>query len=111
MSGHGDTEVDLLVSSRSAMLDALEALAEHRDAVIVIGAQAVYLRAGSARVALAEATKDSDLAIDPRSLGDDPRVEAAMEAAGFMLDPVHGQPGAWVNAICIAYSSRSKRKP
>ncbi|WP_213008335.1 hypothetical protein [Paractinoplanes toevensis] len=64
------------------MLDALEALAEHRAAVVVIGAQAVYLRTGSAQVALAEATKDSDLAIDPRTLGEDPRVEAAMRAAG-----------------------------
>ncbi|MET3427469.1 hypothetical protein BJ973_006681 [Actinoplanes tereljensis] len=79
------------------MLDALEALAEHRAAVVVIGAQAVYLRTGRAQVALAEATKDSDLAIDPRTLGEDPRVEAAMRAAGFVPDPRHGQPGAWVN--------------
>jgi hypothetical protein len=92
---------DLLVRSRSAMLDALAALADHRDAVIVIGAQAVYLRTSSAPVALAEATKDSDLAIDPRTLGEDPRVEAAMKAAGFMPDPIHGQPGAWVNAMGI----------
>lgn len=49
----------LLVRSRSALLDALEALADHRRAVVVIGAQAVYLRTGSAPVALAEATKDS----------------------------------------------------
>jgi hypothetical protein len=92
---------DLLVRSRSAMLDALDALAGHRDAIIVIGAQAVYLRTGSAAVALAEATKDSDLAIDPRSLREDPRVEAAMRAAGFVPNPIHGNPGAWVNAMGI----------
>jgi hypothetical protein len=34
---------ELLVRSRAALLDALDALAAHRDAVIVIGAQAVYL--------------------------------------------------------------------
>jgi hypothetical protein len=79
------------------MLDALEALVDQRDAVIVIGAQAVYLRTGSALIALAEATKDSDLAIDPRTLSDNPRIEAAMKAAGFMPDPVHGQPGSWIN--------------
>jgi len=83
------------------MLDALEALADHRDAVVVVGAQAVYLRTGDANVALAEATKDSDLAIDPRSLGEDPRVETAMRAAGFLPDPVHGQPGSWINAMGI----------
>jgi hypothetical protein len=79
------------------MLDALAASDDHRRAVVVIGAQAVYLRTGSAAVALAEATKDSDLAIDPRALGEDPRVEAAMKAAGFLPDPRHGQPGSWVN--------------
>lgn len=88
---------DLLVRSRGALLDALDALSDHRDAVIVIGAQAIYLHTASAAVALAEATKDSDLAIDPRTLGDDPRIEAAMAAAGFYPDPSNGQPGAWVN--------------
>lgn len=95
MSSPGEPDLapeDLLVRSRSVMLDALEALAAHRDAVIVIGAQAVYLRTGGAQVALAEATKDSDLAMDPRRLGDDPRVEAAMNEAGFIPNPVSRQP-------------------
>lgn len=35
---------DLLVRSRAALLDALEALEDHRDSVIVVGAQAIYLR-------------------------------------------------------------------
>jgi thiamine pyrophosphate-dependent acetolactate synthase large subunit-like protein len=52
---------DLLARARSALLDALDALAEHRRAVVVIGAQAIYLHTGGAAVALAEATKDSDL--------------------------------------------------
>jgi hypothetical protein len=46
------------------LLDALEALAAHRDALVVVGAQAIYLHTGEADVALAEATKDSHLAID-----------------------------------------------
>ena len=86
---------DLLVQSRSALLDALEALAEHRDAVVIIGAQAIYLRSPDAPVALAEATKDSDLALDPRVLGDSPLIEEAMTAAGFILNPISNQPGAW----------------
>ncbi|WP_182263319.1 nucleotidyl transferase AbiEii/AbiGii toxin family protein [Rhodococcus sp. UFZ-B548] len=88
---------NLLVQARSALLDALEALDQHRDALIVIGAQAVYLRSGAALVALAESTKDSDLALNPRNLKDDPHLEDAMSRAGFYLN-VNGQPGAWVNA-------------
>ena len=79
------------------MLDALDALADHRQSVVVIGAQAIYIHTGGAAVALAEATKDSDLAIDPRSLAPQPRVEEAMRAAGFELDPRSGQPGTWIN--------------
>ena len=40
---------NLLVQARSALLDALHALHDHRDALIVIGAQAVYLRSGARR--------------------------------------------------------------
>lgn len=92
---------DLLVQSRSALLDALEALAEHRDAVVIIGAQAIYLRTPDAPVALAEATKDSDLALDPRLLRDSPLIEEAMTAAGFIHNPTSNQPGAWQNAYGI----------
>lgn len=97
MNDRGDDPVDLLVGARSALLDALEGLREHREAVIVIGAQAVYLRTGGIDVALAEATKDSDVAVDPRLLAEDPRIEEAMKDAGF-LPAVTDQPGAWVNA-------------
>lgn len=95
MKGNGDA--DLLVRARSALLDALAALGDHRGAVVVIGAQAIYLHTGGAAVALAEATKDSDLALDPRMLGERPLVEEAMRVAGFELDPGSRQPGAWVN--------------
>ena len=89
---------DLLVRTRAALLDAVEALGEHRDAVVVIGAQAIYLRTGGAPVALAESTKDADLALDPRDLSENPRLEEAMETAGFFLDSAGGQPGSWRNA-------------
>lgn len=94
-------DADLLVQARSALLDALDALQEHRDSVIIIGAQAIYLHTGSAQVALAEATKDSDLALDVRSLGDDPLIEVAMERAGFKRNPESNQPGAWVSPTGI----------
>jgi Nucleotidyltransferase len=99
MSRPGDAE--LVVAARSALLDALQALSAHRDALVLVGAQAVYLQTGAAVVALAEATKDSDLAIDPRGLADFPLLEAAMSAAGFRRDLVNPQPGAWLSQAGI----------
>ena len=65
MNSPGVSDNDLLVRARAALLDALDALEAHRESVVVIGAQAIYLRTASAPVAVAEATKDSDLALDP----------------------------------------------
>jgi hypothetical protein len=96
MSRTGDD--DLLIAARATLLDALEALSMHLDAVIVVGAQAIYLHTGAAPVALAEATKDSDLALDTRVLAEYPLLEQAMTEAGFHLDLIAGQPGAWMNA-------------
>jgi hypothetical protein len=90
MSQTGET--DIRVSARRTLLDALEALADHRQAVVLVGAQAIYLHTGDAPVALAESTKDSDLAIDPNRLGNDPLLEDAMRRAGFAVGP---QPGRW----------------
>src|SRR5699024_4301189 len=90
-------DANLIVEARTALLDALAALEEHRDSVILVGAQAVYLHAGQVSFAIAEVTKDSDLAIDARTLGDNPRIEEAMTDAGFALNPTSNQPGAWVS--------------
>lgn len=88
---------DLLVAARAALLDALEALEEHRDSLVLVGAQAIYLHTGAAPVALAEATKDSDLAVDPRQLEPDPRLEEAMRRGGFGPHPTAPQPGSWLS--------------
>lgn len=91
---------DPLVAARSALLDALEALREQRDSVVVVGAQAIYLHSGRADVAIAEATKDSDLAVDPRGLPEQPLLEDAMKRAGFYPN-ANGQPGAWLTPAGI----------
>lgn len=85
------------VAARHVLLDALVALEQQTSAVIVAGAQAVYLRAGQGDLAVAPYTTDGDLAIDPRLLGDAPELEAAMRAAGFELALVDGhvEPGIW----------------
>jgi hypothetical protein len=98
VSRPGAPDGDLLVRARTALLDALYALEAQREAVVVIGAQAIYLRTAGAAVAVAEATKDSDLALDPRSLGDVPLIEEAMRRGGFERDVTKNQPGAWRNA-------------
>ena len=95
MSRSGDLD-SITIAARSALLDALEALGAHRDEVIVVGAQAVYLRTKRASVAIAEFTKDSDLVLDPRQLAEEPLLENAMHTAGF-LPAASNQPGAWVN--------------
>lgn len=82
----------LYIEARRALLDALEALKPHLDSLIVVGAQAIYLHAGEADVAVAPYTKDGDVAVDPRNLGSDPALDAAMLAAGFTPGV---QPGIW----------------
>lgn len=63
------------VAACRVLLDALEALAPHRSAFMVAGAQAVYLRAGESETGIAPYTTDGDLALDPMLLTDDPRLE------------------------------------
>jgi len=92
------------VAARRILLDALEVLAPHGDAVILAGAQAVYLHTGNAEIAIAPYTTDGDLALDPRRLKDIPKLEAAMIDAGFRphLADGHAQPGIWVASTSAA---------
>jgi len=87
---------DLLIESRSTLLDALEALSVHRDAIVLVGAQAIYLYTGHADVPIATSTKDSDLVIDPAMIADDPLLEDAMSVAGFHRNLLGG-PGEWLD--------------
>ncbi len=95
MNRSGDA--DLRVRTRAALLDALEALEDQLDALIVIGAQALYFHTGDVDVAIAEETKDADIAIDQGKLQDDPLVERAIEGAGFRKDLESPQPGRWLS--------------
>jgi hypothetical protein len=71
------------VVARSVLLDALAALGKQRDAVIVVGAQAIYLHTGHIELAVPEFTTDADITIDPALLQDSPELESAMRAAHF----------------------------
>ena len=58
----------LYVAARGVLLDALDALGEQREALILAGAQAIYIHTGAADLAVAEFTTDGNLVVDPEQL-------------------------------------------
>ena len=80
------------VLARSVLLDALHALGTQRNAVILVGAQAIYLHTGDAELAAAPMTTDAGLTIDVERLAAAPELATAMRAGGF--EP-GDQPGSW----------------
>ncbi len=80
------------IEARRVLLDALVALQPHIDAVVLIGAQAVYLRTEDRLPTYQPFTTDADLVIDPDQLADTPLLGDAMTEAGFVLS---GEPGIW----------------
>jgi hypothetical protein len=75
------------------LLDALEGLGDQRDALILAGAQAIYIHTGAADLAIAEFTTDGDLVVVPDQLKGQPRLSEAMERAQFRPGV---QPGSWL---------------
>jgi hypothetical protein len=75
---------ELYIVARRVLLDALVALGPHRRAITLVGAQALYLRAGEAGLAVAPYTTDGDLALDPALLGEIPPLERALAEAAFV---------------------------
>lgn len=88
---------DAVTMARTGLLDALEALESHLGALVIVGAQAIYLHTGSTQIALAEYTTDGDVAVDPDLLSSEPLVEEAMRAAGFTPDPRSSAIGSWIS--------------
>lgn len=84
---------DLYVQARTALLDAAEALAEQLDAVVLVGAQAVYIHTGDADfVATAPHTTDADFCVAPDNLSDEPLLHELLQDRGFSPGE---QPGSW----------------
>lgn len=94
----------LYVAARRVLLDALTALGEQLDAIVLVGAQAVYLRADEADLHVAPFTTDADLAIDPRRLLPEPLLEMALRAANFL--PSIDQIGIWESSVDVHGHSR-----
>ena len=95
----------LYVAARRVLLDALAALGQHTDAMVLVGAQAVYIHAGEADVAVAPFTTDGDLAIDPRRLAPTPLLEVALHQAHFRL--ARGKVGIWATSIDVGGVART----
>ncbi len=86
---------ELYVVARQVLLDALAALGVHRNAIVLVGAQAIYLRVGDADLAVAPYTTDADLAIDPAVLAEIPPIEQALIAAAFQ-PKTRDSVGIWI---------------
>lgn len=85
------------VLARSVLLDALQALAPHLDAVVLVGAQAVYLHMGDTELIVVPTTTDADLALFPAKLLDEPLLEDACVAPASS-SPRTRVPGAGASA-------------
>lgn len=84
------------VEARQVLLDALIALQPHIGAIVLIGAQAVYLRTAGRLPTYQPFTTDSDLVVDPSRLADIPLLGDAMVQAGFEYT---GRPGIWARHL------------
>ncbi|MGH3085692.1 MAG: GSU2403 family nucleotidyltransferase fold protein [Rubrobacteraceae bacterium] len=96
MPGAPDPEY---VLARKVLLDALEALGDQRAAVVLVGAQAIYLHTGDADLAVAPYTTDGDVALDPSRLKDAPKLAEALRGAGFSADLQ--QVGSWIMSLLL----------
>lgn len=87
------------VAARRVLLDALEALGDHLEHVILVGAQAVYLHTGSGSLSMPAMTTDADVALDTAGLRDSPEISGLLRSAGFRPGT---NPGRWLSAGDVA---------
>jgi hypothetical protein len=84
----------LYVAARAALLDTLDALREHHDALVLVGAQAVYVHTGATTLSVAEYTTDADFCIAPDLLADSPLLADRLLANGYEIGT---NPGSWIS--------------
>jgi len=85
------------LAARKALLDAIIALTGQSEGLVLVGAQAIYLRVGDIDIGInaAPTTTDADLALNADLLTPIPNLSAALHDAGFSTST---QPGTWTNA-------------
>jgi len=84
----------LYVTARAALLDTLDALRKHHDALVLVGAQAVYVHTGTTTLSVAEYTTDADFCIVPDLLADSPLLADRLLANGYEIG---AYPGSWIS--------------
>ncbi|WP_203612548.1 hypothetical protein [Amycolatopsis sp. SID8362] len=90
-----DVKIDELAPvARRVLLNGLIALEAHRDAITVVGAQAVHLLTEHVPITTGTYTSDGDLGLDPALLPDEPLIQKALLEAGFERLDAH-QAGLW----------------
>ena len=92
----------LYIVARRALLDALEALGAQRSALILVGAQAIYLHTGQADLAVAVYTTDADLVVEPGALADAPKIGDLMYRRASNAEP------RWAAGCAAARPGRQK---
>ncbi len=90
----GDFPDPTYVAARRVLFDGFHALGPHLEAIILVGAQAIYLHTGEAEFSLPAFTRDGDLVLDRAVLAGDPLIETLLKEAKFVLSD---QPGTWLS--------------
>ncbi|WP_051473501.1 hypothetical protein [Saccharomonospora piscinae] len=88
--------------ARKVLLDALELLGAHANAITVVGAQALYLLTEEVDLGVAAYTADADLCLDTNQLDDEPLLHKVMHDGGFSLR--QHQPGLWQRAERLGHT-------
>ena len=87
------------VKARRVLLDALQSLAPQGGALVLVGAQAIYLQVGTGGLAVAPHTTDADLVIQPSELAG-VGAEMVVRATEGLEDP------ATIRASCQVLAAR-----
>lgn len=96
-------------TARKALLDTLEALEMHLEALVLVGAQAVYLHTQDFISEVAPATVDADFALDVTKLESSPDIELVLLKSNFAYSET-GNPGQWVTPEGIPVDIMVPRK-
>ncbi|GAB2518822.1 hypothetical protein [Paramicrobacterium agarici] len=93
-SRKNDLEIEV-ITSRRALIDVIRGLADHREALTVLGGHAVIeVTQNVPSVPPDDVTHDGDLGVTPELLSDDPKLSERMSALGYETARPE-RPGVW----------------
>lgn len=107
------TASPVYVLARRTLLDVLDALHEHLDNLILVGAQAIYVHTGDRGLPVPPMTTDADIALNVIGLADYPEISARLKAAGFTpgLNPGHWVgTDSWFDLMVVPHQSGRESK-